>query len=104
MVSGTETTQTSTSLLLQLCCAHVVRPLSAPNTTTNNNQKHTTLSHKMENESKDDDSVSSEDSAEIAARLESNFGLPNVGLNNTSTSNADDNQQQESRTLYSSST
>jgi hypothetical protein len=38
----------------------------------------------MENESKDDDSVSSEDTAEIAARLESIFGLPNVGLNNTS--------------------
>jgi hypothetical protein len=28
----------------------------------------------------------SEDKAENAARLEANFGLPNVGLNNTSTS------------------
>jgi hypothetical protein len=50
----------------------------------------------MENESKDDDSESSDDTAEIASRLESIFGPPNVGLNNTSTSNADENQEQES--------
>jgi hypothetical protein len=52
-------------------------------------QQHSTLSPKRENKSKDDDSVLSEDTSEITARLASKLGLSDVGQNNTLTSNMD---------------